>query len=116
MHSIASGTSAFIALSDKSWILDLGAFTHMTGTKDKFHSFFFSSHIPHNNIVDGTSSTLWEKVIHATPLSLNDVLFVSKFSVSLLSIANVLHKIVIVQYFTFLLCFRTCKLGGLVRS
>ena len=38
MHGSALGTSAFTAFSDKPWVIDLGAFTHMTCIKNKFHS------------------------------------------------------------------------------
>jgi len=32
---------AFLASFDKPWVLDSGAFSHMKGIEDKFHSFSF---------------------------------------------------------------------------
>ena len=82
MHGSASGTSAFTATTDKPEVLDLRASPHMTRIKE--NSLSFLDNISHVNIVDGTSSTVHEKrVVHTSSLSLNDVLFVSKFSVSL---------------------------------
>jgi len=58
--------------------------------KDKSHYLSFSKDIPHVNIVDGTSFTVCGKrVIQATAfLFLDDVLFVLKFSLSLLFIGK----------------------------
>ena len=83
----------------------------MTGIKDKFLSPSFSDNIHPLNIIDGTSFTLHGKRVHAiASLSLDDVLFVLKFPVSLL--ANLLNKINVVQYFTsHIVCFRICILG-----
>jgi len=54
----------------------------LIGTEEKFHSFFLDNILP-VNIPDGTSSRISEKIVHATSsLSLNDVLFIPKFSVT----------------------------------
>jgi len=58
----------------------------MIGIKDKFHS-PFSRNTPHGKIVDGTSTICEKGVVHViASLSLDNVLFVLKFPVSLLSI------------------------------
>ena len=96
-HAIASGMSAFLAFSLMSLGLDSRASFHMPGIKDKIHSFSLSTHmslsthISHVNIVDGTLCSVFGKgIVHATSsLSLNNVLYVLKFHVSLLSISQI---------------------------
>ena len=93
--------SAFSASSSKPWVLNSGASSHMRDIKDKFPSLFFNNNIPPVNIANSIFFTICgTKVVHATAsLSLDDVLFVSNFSVSLLSSGNLLHKIIIMQFF-----------------
>jgi len=47
-----------IASSNKPWVLDSRAFTHITGIKEKFHSFSFLDNIPHlystHDIIEST--------------------------------------------------------------
>jgi len=84
MHGFASITSAFTAYSDKPWVLDSRIFTHTIGIRKTTLSFL--NNIPLINIVDGTSSTFVEKELFMLHfLSLNNILFVPKFPVSLLS-------------------------------
>lgn len=63
----------------------------MTGIKKKIPSFSFLDNIPLINIADGTSSTVSEKrVVHTTSsFSLNDILFLPQFPVSLLYISKI---------------------------
>ena len=62
----------------------------MTGIKDKFTSFHLSTQLSSINIVNGTQyPVLGNGVVQATPsLNLKNVLYVPKFSVSLLSISQ----------------------------
>jgi len=61
MHKSTSCTSAFITSSGKSWVLDSGASTHITGGKEKLHSLSFLDNISPLNVVDDTFSTVREK-------------------------------------------------------
>ena len=62
----------------------------MTDIKDKFISLHLSNEFPSVNIVDGTKSpVLSNEVVHATlSFNLPNVLYVSKFPISLLSISQ----------------------------
>jgi len=87
---ILSGMHAYTASPQKSWILDLGVLSHMTGNKENFMSVNMSNTYSSVKIVDGSHSLVLENgVVHAT-LSLipTGVLFVPKFLVSLLSISQ----------------------------
>ena len=67
----------------------------MTGIKDKFTSLHLSTQFSSVNIVDGTQSPiLGDGVVQVTPsLNLKNLLYVPKFSVSLLSIASLSNNI-----------------------
>ena len=74
----------------------------MTNIRDKFHSLSLSSHISPVNIVDDIAScVLGEGIVHATLLlTLNNVLYVLKFLVMLLSISQIIkNKNCIVTFF-----------------
>jgi len=40
VHGSTSGMGAFIVFTDKIWVLDSGASTHMLGIKEKIHFLF----------------------------------------------------------------------------
>ena len=84
IHASSSGVNAYITSPHRSWILDSGASSHMTGIKDKFTSLHLSSKFPSVNIADGTQSPLLgDGIVQATSsLNLTNVLYVPKFSVS----------------------------------
>ena len=67
----------------------------MTDIKQKFVSLKLSNKFSTVNIADGTQSpVLSNGVVQATlPLTLTDVLFVPKFSISLLSISQFIYII-----------------------
>jgi len=92
----------------------------MTGIKQKFVSLNFFNKFPLVNIVDGTPSLLpCNGVVQTTPsLTLIDVLYVPKFSVSLFFISQFTkHNNCKITFFLLIVCFRTCRLGGgLVRG
>ena len=104
----------------KPWILDSGVSSHMTGIKHKFVSLNFFNKFSPVNIADGTQSPASDNVVvQATPyLTLTDVLYVPKFSVSLLSISQFTkHNNCKITFSLLIVCFRTCRLGrGLVRG
>ena len=62
--------------------------SHMTNIKDKFINLHLFNKFSSVNIVDGTQSLIFgDGIVQATPsLNLSNVLYVSKFHVSLLSI------------------------------
>ena len=77
-HVSASGMHAYTASPQKPWILDSGAPSHMTGTKQEFVSLNLSHFHISVKIADGTHSPVLENgVVEATPsLTLTDVLYV----------------------------------------
>jgi len=79
-----------IPSSSRHWILDSGASFHVTGIQNKFDSLHLSNKFPSINIDDDTQShVLRNKVVHPTPsLTLTNILYVPKFSVSLFSISQ----------------------------
>ena len=80
----------------------------MTGIKKKFISVNLSNKFSSVNIVDGTQShVLGNGVIQATPsLAFTDVLYVPKFSVSLLSISQFTkYNNCKITFLSFPLCF-----------
>ncbi|XP_020254383.1 uncharacterized protein LOC109831471 [Asparagus officinalis] len=81
-HASSSGMNAYIASSHKSWVLDCGASSHMTGIKNHFVSLHLSDKFPSIRIADSTLSPVrGVGVVHATSsLKLTDVLYVPKFS------------------------------------
>ena len=82
--------NTYIASSQKPWILDSGASSHITGIKQNFDLLNLSDKFPFINIADGIwSPVLGNRVVQVTPsLTLTDVLYVLKFLVSLLSISQ----------------------------
>jgi len=84
----ASSMHAYTASPQKPWILDSRASSH--GTKQEFVSLNLSCLHPSVKIVDGTHSpVLGNGVVQATSsLTLTDILYVPRFSVSLLSISQ----------------------------
>jgi len=89
-HVSSSGRHTYTTLPQNPWVLDSGASSHMTGNKEKFMSLNLPSTYPSVKIVDGFQSPVLENgVIRATPsLTLTDVLFMTKFHVSLLPISQ----------------------------
>ena len=81
---------AYTASPQNPWILESGASSYMTGTKQEYVSLNLSCVHPSVKIVDGTHSpVLGNAVVQATPsLTLTDVLYVSRFPFSLLSISQ----------------------------
>ena len=67
----------------------------MINIKDKFISLHLFNQFPSVNIVDGTQSLVPGDIVVQATLSLNltNVLYVPKFSVSLLSICHLSNKI-----------------------
>jgi len=53
-HVSSSGMNAYVASPQKSWILDLGASTHMTSIKQKIVSLYLSNKLSSVNIVDSS--------------------------------------------------------------
>ncbi|KAG8381703.1 hypothetical protein BUALT_Bualt05G0000300 [Buddleja alternifolia] len=53
-HAITSGTGALLASSRHSWVLNLGASSHITGDKNLFSSFSDNSSIASVSITDGS--------------------------------------------------------------
>jgi len=87
----------------------------MTGIKHKFVSLNFFNKFSTVNIADGTQSPTSDNgVVQATPsLTLTDVLYVPKFSISLLSISQFTkHNNCKITFSLLIVCFRTCRLGG----
>jgi len=79
--------SAYIASPQKFWILDSKGSSYMTSIKQKFISLNLSNKFSYINIADTQSPILGNEVFQDTPsLTLTDVLYISKFLVSLSSI------------------------------
>ena len=86
----------------------------MTGIKPKFVFLKFSNVHPSVKIVNDTqSSVLGKRAVQAIPsLTLTDVLYILRFSVSLLSISQFTkHNNCKITFFLLIVCFRTCRLG-----
>ena len=82
--------NAYIASSHRLWILDSGASSRVTGIKDKFTSLHLFTQFSSVNIADGIQSpVLGDRIVQATlSLNLKNVLYVSNFFISLLSISQ----------------------------
>ena len=83
--------SASTSHSNSPWIIDSGAFGHITGSSP-----MFSTYIPHSGqdkvkIADGIVSSIFGKgLVQVSPsLSLSSVLHVPSFPISLLSISRI---------------------------
>ena len=92
----------------------------MTGIKQKIVALNLFNKYLSVNIADDTQALVsGNGVVQTTPsLTITDVLFVLKFSISLLSISQFTKynncKII---FFLLIECFRTCRLeGGLIRG
>lgn len=72
-------------------VIDSAAFSHMIGIKNKFTSLHFSNKYPLINIANGSSATVVsDGTVHAaSSLTLNNILFVPTFTISLLSISQI---------------------------
>ena len=81
----------------------------MIGIKDKFHS-PFSRNTPPGKIVDGTSTICEKGVVHviASLSLLDNVLFVLKFPVSLLSINKLTTQSLLCNVYPHTLCVSRC--------
>ena len=87
----SSGTSAFHASRNPSWIVDSGASSHMSGTWSLFTQLSQLSDVRFVAIADGRSCSISsEGVVQASShKSLDKVLFVPEFPVNLLSISAI---------------------------
>ena len=89
-HSGNLDSSPCVFLCHKSlpWIIDFGAFDHMSGSSDLFSVYKPSSGQDKVRIADGTVSSISRKgLVHVTPtIHLSSVLHVPNFSVNLLSL------------------------------
>ena len=92
----------------------------MSGIKQKFASLKISNTYPFVKKADGTQPPVLDNgVFQPTPfLTFTDVLYISKFPVSLLSISQFTkHNNCKITFFLLIECFKTCRLGGrLVRG
>ena len=80
-RATSSSTSAFLASKNPSWIIDSGASSHMSGTRNLFTRLSQLSDIQSVVIVDGRSCLIFgEGVVQvSSQLSLENVLFVPDF-------------------------------------
>lgn len=86
-HATLLDNDAYIA-SNRPWVIDFGAFFHMTDIKNKFALLYFLEKHPPVNITDGSSATaVGDRITNL--LTLNNVLFVPKF----LSVCYILAKL-----------------------
>ena len=85
-----SGTSALLASSSPSWIIDSGAFSHMTGTSSLLSSYHPTPSHPPITIADGICPVQGRGTTHVTPsLSLHQIIYVPGFPINLLSISAI---------------------------
>ena len=86
-----SGTSALLASSSPSWIIDSGASSHMTTTSSLLSSYYPTPSHPPVTIADGRPCLVQGRgTTHVTPsLSLHQILYVPGFPVNLLSISAI---------------------------
>jgi len=107
-------------LSSKNLAIRLRSLIPYDRYKQEFVSLNLSRVHPSVKIIDGIYSPALENgVVQVTPfLTLTDILYVSRFPVSLLSISQFTkYNNGKITFFFFIMCFRTCLLGrGLVRS
>ena len=110
----SSGTNAFHASRNPSWIIDSGASSHMSGTRSLFTQLSQLSDVRSVAIADGRScSVSGEGVVQASShLSFDKVLFVSKFPVNLLSISAITKQLnYCVTFFPFHCTFQDLQTG-----
>ncbi|KAL0285626.1 UNVERIFIED_CONTAM: Retrovirus-related Pol polyprotein from transposon RE2 [Sesamum calycinum] len=90
----SSSSDAFVALHGKSWMLDSGATTHLTGNRSTFSNLTLSHNFPPVRLADGSYSPIsGSGTIHPTNhLTLTNVLFAPEFPVNLLSISQLTQK------------------------
>ena len=86
-----SGTSALLASSSPSWIIDSRASSHMTGTSSLLSSYHPTLSHPPITIADGRPCPVQDRgTTRVTPsLSLHQILYVPGFPVNLLSISAI---------------------------
>ncbi|KAK4402403.1 Retrovirus-related Pol polyprotein from transposon RE1 [Sesamum angolense] len=77
----SSSPDAFVALHGKSWMLDSGATTHLTGNRSTFSNLTLSHNFPPVRLADGSYSPIsGSGTIHPTNhLTLTNVLFAPEF-------------------------------------
>ncbi|KAK4406517.1 Retrovirus-related Pol polyprotein from transposon RE1 [Sesamum angolense] len=90
----SSSPDAFAALHGKSWMLDSGATTHLTGNRSTFSNLTLSHNFPPVRLADGSYSPIsGSGTIHPTNhLTLTNMLFAPEFPVNLLSISQLTQK------------------------
>ncbi|KAL0286145.1 UNVERIFIED_CONTAM: Retrovirus-related Pol polyprotein from transposon RE1 [Sesamum angustifolium] len=90
----SSSPGAFVASHGKSWMLDSGATTHLTGNRSNFSNVSISHIFPPVRLVDGSYSPIsGSGTIHPTNhLTLTNVLFAPEFPVNLLSNSQLTQK------------------------
>ncbi|KAK4397606.1 Retrovirus-related Pol polyprotein from transposon RE2 [Sesamum angolense] len=90
----SSSPDAFAALHGKSWMLDSGATTHLTGNRSTFSNLTLSHKFPPIRLADGSYSPIsGSGTIHPTNhLTLTNVLFAPEFPVNLLSISQLTQQ------------------------
>ena len=113
-HAIAStsGISGLLAFRDSSWIIDSGASSHMTGSRDLYSR--ISQDIRSVSIADGrTCRVSGQGTIRATSqLTLDKALYVLEFPVNLLSISSITkHLNCFVTFFPFHCTFQDLQTG-----
>ena len=99
-----SSTSALLASSSPSWIINSRAFSDMTGTSSLLSSYHPTTSHPPITIVDGGPSPIQgRRTTCVTPsLSLHQILYVPSFLVNLLSISAIIHALpCMVTFFPF---------------
>ena len=112
-HAIVStsGISGLFTFRDSSWIIDSGASSHMTGSRDLYSRI---SQLPSVSIADGkTCRVSRQDTIRATSqLTLDKVLYVIEFLVNLLSISSITKQLnCYVTFFLFHCTFQDLQTG-----
>ena len=102
-----SGTSALLASSSPSWIIDSGASSHMTRTSSLLSSYHRTPYHPPSTIAYGRPCSVQGRV---TPsLSLRQILYVPGFPVNLLSISAITRALPhTFTFFPFIVFSRIC--------
>ena len=109
-----SSTSALLASSSPSWIINSGASSHMTGTSSLLSSYHPTPSHPPITIADGRPCPLQGRgTTRVTPsLSLHQILYVPGFPVNLLSISAITRALpCTVTFFPFHCIFHDLYTG-----
>ena len=109
-----SGTSALLASSTSSWIIDSGASSHMTGTSSLLSSYHPTPSHPLVTIADGRPCPVQGRGTTrvTSSLSLHQILYVPSFHVNLLSISAITRALpCTVTFFPFRYIFHDLYTG-----